>query len=115
MRRNDLYERYPAQGKPRRPLSHRLPGSQRRRVAAPHRLLLHRQWPGAFRSAGDHHAVGADGKEVLAPMEVKLKVKRFDPEGSYPTEWRDYTVDMPDNATVLDTLIEVREYHDGTL
>lgn len=50
-------------------------------------------------------------------MEVKLKVKRFDPESdsSQQDVYRDYVVDMPPNATVLDTLIEVREYHDGTL
>ena len=49
-------------------------------------------------------------------MEVKLKVKRFDPEGkSSEPVFKDYTVDMPDKSTVLDSLIEVREYHDGTL
>jgi succinate dehydrogenase / fumarate reductase iron-sulfur subunit len=50
-------------------------------------------------------------------MQVKLKVKRFDPEASESQEdlYRNYTVEMPENATVLDTLIEVREYHDGTL
>ena len=48
-------------------------------------------------------------------MEVKLKVKRFDPEGSGEAYYQQYTVDMPENATVLDSLIEVREYHDGTL
>jgi succinate dehydrogenase / fumarate reductase iron-sulfur subunit len=48
-------------------------------------------------------------------MEVKLKVKRFDPEGSAEAFYQQYTVDMPSNATVLDSLIEAREYHDGTL
>jgi succinate dehydrogenase / fumarate reductase iron-sulfur subunit len=51
-------------------------------------------------------------------MEVKLKVKRYDPEAeasAVEQGYREYTVDMPPNATVLDTLIEVREYHDGTL
>jgi succinate dehydrogenase / fumarate reductase, iron-sulfur subunit len=48
-------------------------------------------------------------------MEVKLKVKRFDPEGDAEYKYQHYTVDMPENATVLDTLIEVREYQDGTL
>jgi succinate dehydrogenase / fumarate reductase, iron-sulfur subunit len=50
-------------------------------------------------------------------MEVKLKVKRFDPQSDSSREdvYNDYVVDMPANATVLDTLIEVREYHDGTL
>ncbi len=48
-------------------------------------------------------------------MEVKLKVRRFDPEGASGPAYTSYKVDMPDNATVLDSLIEVREYHDGTL
>ena len=48
-------------------------------------------------------------------MEVKLKVKRFDPEGSGEPYYQQYSVEMPANATVLDSLIEAREYHDGTL
>jgi succinate dehydrogenase / fumarate reductase iron-sulfur subunit len=48
-------------------------------------------------------------------MEVKLNVRRFDPEGSAEPYYQQYTVDMPGNATVLDALIEAREYHDGTL
>ena len=48
-------------------------------------------------------------------MEVKLKVKRFDPEGDAEYKYQQYTVEMPENATVLDSLIEVREYQDGTL
>jgi succinate dehydrogenase/fumarate reductase-like Fe-S protein len=49
-------------------------------------------------------------------MQVNLKVRRYDPE-TPETEpsYRSYSVEMPENATVLDTLIEVREYHDGTL
>ena len=49
-------------------------------------------------------------------MQVNLKVRRYDPE-TPETEpsYRNYSVEMPENATVLDTLIEVREYHDGTL
>ncbi len=49
-------------------------------------------------------------------MEVKLKVKRFDPEAGQEPELPAATrVDMPESATVLDALIEVREYQDGTL
>jgi succinate dehydrogenase / fumarate reductase iron-sulfur subunit len=48
-------------------------------------------------------------------MEVTLKVKRFDPEGSAESYYQQYKIDMPSNATVLDTLIEAREYQDGTL
>lgn len=48
-------------------------------------------------------------------MEVKLKVKRFDPESSAAPGYTNYTLDLPGNATVLDALIEVREFQDGTL
>ncbi len=48
-------------------------------------------------------------------MEVKLKVKRSDPQGGGGEAFSDYTVDMPEKATVLDALIEVREYQDGSL
>ena len=48
-------------------------------------------------------------------MEVKLKVLRYDPESGEEPEFRRYSVDMPESSTVLDALIEVREFHDGTL
>jgi succinate dehydrogenase / fumarate reductase iron-sulfur subunit len=48
-------------------------------------------------------------------MQINLKVKRFDPESGQEPSFQSYSIDMPENATVLDSLIEVREYHDGTL
>ncbi|MPZ48479.1 MAG: succinate dehydrogenase iron-sulfur subunit [Dehalococcoidia bacterium] len=48
-------------------------------------------------------------------MQVKLKVKRFDPESGEEPYYQQYSVEMPETATVLDALIEVREYHDGSL
>ena len=49
-------------------------------------------------------------------MEIKLKVKRFDPESPNDQSWYDeYMVDLPPSATVLDCLIDAREYQDGTL
>jgi succinate dehydrogenase / fumarate reductase iron-sulfur subunit len=48
-------------------------------------------------------------------MEVKLKVRRFDPESGQDASYKSYSVDLPGSATVLDALIEVREFHDGTL
>ncbi len=47
-------------------------------------------------------------------MNVKLKVKRSNGE-SGDAAYSRYEVDMPDNATLLDALIQVREYEDGTL
>jgi succinate dehydrogenase / fumarate reductase iron-sulfur subunit len=48
-------------------------------------------------------------------MQVKLNVRRFDPESGEEPSYKRYQIEMPDNATVLDSLIEVREYYDGTL
>ncbi len=49
-------------------------------------------------------------------MDVRLKVKRFDPEAPDTSDrYQQYELDMPESATVLDSLIEAREYQDGTL
>ena len=49
-------------------------------------------------------------------MEVKLRSSASTRKAMrQPKATSDYTVDMPENATVLDALIEVREYQDGTL
>jgi succinate dehydrogenase / fumarate reductase iron-sulfur subunit len=47
-------------------------------------------------------------------MKIKLKVKRTDPQQGEAGYSR-YTLDMPENTTLLDALINVREYQDGTL
>jgi len=47
-------------------------------------------------------------------MKVKLRVRRTDPEtgrGGYSR----YEIDAPESTTLLDALIQVREYEDGTL
>ena len=48
-------------------------------------------------------------------MEIKLRVQRYDPEGDRKVFHQSYAVEMPDAATVLDALIEVRETVDETL
>ncbi len=47
-------------------------------------------------------------------MKVKLKVKRTDPE-SGQSSYSQYQIDAPESTTLLDALINVREYEDGTL
>ena len=47
-------------------------------------------------------------------MKVKLKVKRHDPARG-DAGYSSYVIDAPENVTLLDALINVREYHDGTL
>jgi len=48
-------------------------------------------------------------------MQINLKVKRFDPESGGDAHFQQYSVEMPEHVTVLDALIQVREYVDGTL
>jgi succinate dehydrogenase / fumarate reductase iron-sulfur subunit len=48
-------------------------------------------------------------------MLVRLKVRRYQPETGQEPYYQDFQVDMPENATVLDCLLEVREYLDGSL
>lgn len=51
-------------------------------------------------------------------MDVTIRVKRQDPEADGERRlpyWQEYPVTIPDNATVLDALIQIREDDDGTL
>jgi succinate dehydrogenase / fumarate reductase iron-sulfur subunit len=48
-------------------------------------------------------------------MQVKLRVKRTNPENGGQPAYSSYTIDAPENVTLLDALIQVREYEDGTL
>ncbi len=48
-------------------------------------------------------------------MDVKLKVQRFDPDGDKRLHYDEYAVAIPDYATVLDGLIQIREDVDETL
>jgi len=48
-------------------------------------------------------------------MRLRLKVQRYDPAGDQAPRYSDYSIDVPEHATVLDSLLEVRDYEDGTL
>ena len=48
-------------------------------------------------------------------MEINLKVRRAEPESGDDVRYQQYAVEMPEHVTVLDALIQVREYVDGTL
>ena len=43
-------------------------------------------------------------------MKINLKVKRFDPAAPDAPPYQQYGIDLPEHATVLDALIQVREY-----
>ena len=48
-------------------------------------------------------------------MRANLRVRRYDPDGSGEPYYQSYETDVPEYATVLDSLINVREYSDGSL
>ena len=49
-------------------------------------------------------------------MQVTLNVRRYDPDSDQPVQYdQEYSVDVDENATVLDGLIKVREEVDGSL
>jgi succinate dehydrogenase / fumarate reductase iron-sulfur subunit len=56
--------------------------------------------------------LAADGADLL--MDVALKIWRFDPE-SGERELREYEVDAPEWACLLDVLDLIKDKHDGTL
>ena len=49
-------------------------------------------------------------------MDVKVKIRRYDPDTESPVSyWEEFSLTVPDTATVLDALIQIREDMDGTL
>jgi succinate dehydrogenase / fumarate reductase iron-sulfur subunit len=48
-------------------------------------------------------------------MQAKLRVRRFDPESKDGPHYQSYTLDVPDYATVLDTLLQIQGELDGSL
>jgi succinate dehydrogenase / fumarate reductase iron-sulfur subunit len=49
------------------------------------------------------------------PVDVNLRIKRFDPEHDRRPHWEDYQVQVEETDRVLDALHEVRWHHDGSL
>ena len=49
-------------------------------------------------------------------MDVKVNIRRYDPDAAVPVAyWQEFSLAIPENATVLDALIQIREEMDGTL
>jgi succinate dehydrogenase / fumarate reductase iron-sulfur subunit len=49
-------------------------------------------------------------------MQIRLKVSRYNPEdGQQAARYSEYSIDVAESATVLDSLLQVRDYEDGTL
>lgn len=49
------------------------------------------------------------------PMDVELRIKRYNPEGDREPHWESYTVPAEPTDRVLDLLHHVKWYQDGTL
>ncbi|MCX6023524.1 MAG: succinate dehydrogenase iron-sulfur subunit [Chloroflexi bacterium] len=49
------------------------------------------------------------------PHQLKIKVKRQDPEAGSQPRWQTYDVELPEGSVVLDALLKIREDIDGTL
>jgi succinate dehydrogenase / fumarate reductase iron-sulfur subunit len=48
-------------------------------------------------------------------MQAKLRVRRFDPESNDGPRYQSYALEVPDYATVLDALLQIRDELDGSL
>jgi len=49
-------------------------------------------------------------------MDVKVNIKRYDSDADTPASyWQEFSLAVPETATVLDALIQIREEMDGTL
>lgn len=49
------------------------------------------------------------------PVDVEVRIRRFDPERDEQPHWETYTVEAEEDDRVLDVLHRVRWYQDGTL
>jgi succinate dehydrogenase / fumarate reductase iron-sulfur subunit len=47
--------------------------------------------------------------------EYTLKVRRYLPESGEGAFWQEFTIELPENLSVLDGLLRVRDVHDGSL
>ena len=48
-------------------------------------------------------------------MQANLKIRRFNPEVANPVRYQDFSVEIEDYFTILDTLVKIREEMDETL
>src|SRR5207244_2734467 len=56
------------------------------------------------------------GEEVLVPeTELKLKIRRYNPEVQADAWWDEFTITAEPNDRLLDALHQVKWFHDGTL
>ena len=74
---------------------------------------MHSVRPGSFYDPACRLDASAPSGSV---MQAKLRIRRYDPEAAEPTsKLEDFELDVPDNSTILDALIKVREEVDPSL
>ena len=48
-------------------------------------------------------------------MKINLKIKRFNPESDEKPYFQEYTVEANPNDRLLDALMDIKRFQDGTL
>ncbi|MCX6028284.1 MAG: succinate dehydrogenase iron-sulfur subunit [Chloroflexi bacterium] len=48
-------------------------------------------------------------------MKVKVKIRRFNPESDRRPYWAEYTLDADPSDRIIDVLVQIKGYHDGSL
>src|SRR4028118_176494 len=47
--------------------------------------------------------------------EFTLSIQRYDPDAGQAAYWEDFEVDLPETRSVLDGILEARDFQDGSL
>ncbi len=48
-------------------------------------------------------------------MKIKVKIRRFNPESDRKPYWAEYTLDADPSDRIIDVLVQIKGYHDGSL
>ena len=118
LRRGDRGRRAGPHREPRRPLPRGLPGAQRHRTGSSTRSRI------GARAAPRHQATSRSrspsssqsrGPTRGRPLQVDLRILRFDPERDDAPHWEEYDVESEPMDRVLDLLHRIKWEPDGTL
>src|SRR5262249_13562168 len=100
---------------PRRPQPARFPRARRRALAPSHAHTLRRGRGRARLPARHHHRIRTRRPQLLgARVQVTLKIERYNPETEERSLER-FSVDVPEEATLLDVLDVIKDEQDGSL
>ena len=106
-----------AQGEPRRPVPHRLPGAQRRGVAQAHQPSRRTaSEPEISLLRGHHDPVGAPGEDLLDGWPTtRSRSAASTPSRARPPTGRTSTSTSTPERSVLDGILQVKDREDGSL